>query len=129
MAGDVGFSPEDSRVEEIAGIKKVSHDVHDESNSKKRQQEGHERSKRRPVEYLHTISRAAKESNDILAKKGSPYRFCVYESGGEIIIDLVQLNVEGKIIKELKRNITNEDFDRLIEDISSIEGLLFDSTG
>jgi hypothetical protein len=128
MAGDVGFSPEDSRVEEVTGIKKVSNDEHG-GGSRKKQEEGHERPKRHPLEYMGTISKAAKESNDQLTKKGIPYRFHVYESAGKVMIDLVQLNAEGSIIKEVRRNITDEDFDRIINNIASIEGLLIDRTG
>jgi hypothetical protein len=128
MAGDVGFSPEDSRVEEVTGIKKVSNDERG-SGSRKKQEESHERLKRHPLEYMGTISRAAKESNDQLARKGIPYRFNVYESAGKVMIDLVQLNTEGEIIKEVRRNITDEDFDRVINNIASIEGLMIDRTG
>jgi hypothetical protein len=128
MAGDVGFSPEDSRVEEVTGIKKVLNDEHG-SGSRKKQEESHERLKRHPLEYMGTIGRAAKESNDQLAKKGLPYRFSVYESSGKVIIDLVQLNAEGEIIKEVRRNITDDDFDRLINNIAAIEGLFIDRTG
>ena len=128
MAGDVGFSPEDSRVEELTGIKRASNDEQG-GGSKKKQEESRGRSKRNPLEYMGTISRAAKESNDQLAKKGIPYRFCVYESAGKMIIDLVQLNAQGEVIKEVRRNITDEDFDRLINNIAAIEGLLIDKTG
>ena len=129
MPGEVGFSPEDSRVEELTGIKRIRNDDHGDNDSKKKQHDRHDRSKRKPEEFMHTIGRAAKESNELLAKKGIPYRFCVYRSGDAVMIDLVQLNAEGKIVKEVKRNITNEDFDRLIENIASIEGLFIDKTG
>lgn len=128
MAGDVGFSPEDSRVEEVTGIKRVLNDEQG-SGSRKKQGESHGRSKRNPLAYMSTISRTAKESNDQLAKKGIPYRFRVYESAGKVMIDLVQLNAEGEIIKEVRRNITDEDFGRIINNIASIEGLLIDSIG
>jgi hypothetical protein len=127
MAGDVGFSPEDSRVEEVSGIKKVNNDEQGGNASGKKGHEQHK--KRHPGEYMHVIGRAARESNEQLAKKGAPYRFRVYESQGEVMIDLVMLDASGNIVKEVKRNITDEDFDRLIENISLIEGLLIDKTG
>ncbi len=78
---------------------------------------------------MATMARAAQASNEKLAKKGLPYRFCVCEKNGRIIIDLVLLDQSGKIVREIQRDITNEDFDRLIDDVASIEGLLIDKNG
>ncbi|MBN2038303.1 MAG: flagellar protein FlaG [Chitinispirillaceae bacterium] len=128
MAGDMGFTPEDSRVEEVSGIRKVYNEERGDKDSSRKEQK-RKRPKRHPKEYMHTIGTAAKESNEQLARKGLPYRFCVHESGDEVIIDLVLLDSNGKIEKEIRRNITNEDFDRMIENISSLEGLFFDKTG
>ncbi|MBN1129546.1 MAG: hypothetical protein JXA71_11195 [Chitinispirillaceae bacterium] len=129
MAGDFGFSPEDSRVEGLLGTRRVYNDRDGNSGSKKKEQEGRRHEKRHPAAYMHTISRAVRESNEQLTRKGLPYRFCIHESKGEIEIDIVMLDRYGNVVKEVKRNITNDDFDRLIENISLIEGLFIDSTG
>jgi len=78
-------------------------------------------------EYVPTISKAVESSNDILIKKGLPYRFKVYLENNEVFIDMVVLDQQGKIVETKRRNVSHQDFDRLIEDISNIEGLFFDS--
>lgn len=117
------------QVEKVPGTPIVHNDRHEGNEGKKRQQEPGHHEKRNPREYMHAITRAAKNSNELLAKKGSPYRFCVYEEKGNVLIDIVMLDGTGKIIKEVRRNITDDDFDKLINNIASIEGLLFDSSG
>jgi hypothetical protein len=81
------------------------------------------------MDYLHAITKAAEASNGALEKKGLPYRFCVYAEGENVMIDLVMLDQAGKIVKEIKRNITDDDFAKLIDNISSIEGLFFNGSG
>lgn len=39
------------------------------------------------------------------------------------------LDKDGGVLREIKRNITDEDFGRLIDDVSSMEGLIIDSSG
>jgi hypothetical protein len=79
-------------------------------------------------EYFHTLEKAAEGSNEYCAKKGLPYRFRVYLEDNDVFIDLVVLDTAGKIIEEKRKNISHEDFTRLIEDVTSIEGLFFDGT-
>jgi hypothetical protein len=116
-------------IDKVPGVPKINHDGHEGRDGKKKQAGQHPHEKRNPKEYMHTITQAAKTSNELLAKKGSRYRFCVYEDKESLMIDLVLLDEAGKIIKEVRRNITNDDFDKLLSNISSIEGLLFDSNG
>jgi len=78
-------------------------------------------------DYIPTISKAVESSNEILAKKGLPYRFAVSLENDEVFIDMVVLDQQGRTIETKRRNISHQDFDRLIEDVSSIEGLFFDS--
>ena len=84
--------------------------------------------KKEVVEYFHTLSKAVAASNEILIKKGLPYRFYVYEDNGEVFIDMVVVDSAGRIIEKKKKNISHQDFQRLIEDVSSLEGLFFDLT-
>jgi hypothetical protein len=129
MAGDFGFTPEDTRVEGLLGPSRVFNDRQGDGDSKKQERERRRHEKRHPAEYMRTIGRAAKESNDQLARKGLPYRFCIHETDGKVEIDIVMLDGSGNIVKEVKRNITDDDFDRLIENIALIEGLFIDKTG
>ena len=77
-------------------------------------------------EYMHTISKAAEASNEKLARLRLPYRFCVYIQDDELFIDIVVLDKNGAIIAEKKKSLSQQDFERLIEDVSQIEGLFVD---
>ena len=129
MAGDIGFRAEEDHIEEVSGVRKVYNEDHGEREAYHQHKETKQPGKRHPKEYMRAIAKAAESSNRQLEQKGSDYRFRVYEEKGEVMIDIVTMDRSGKIIREVKRNITNEDFDRLIEDISLIEGLFFDSMG
>ena len=91
--------------------------------------EGNKRRWRRPKDYFTTLAKRAGVTNQELAKKKLPYRFCVYEQGGEVFIDVVTLDAAGKVSTTVRRNITDEDFDRWIDDISILEGLFLDTSG
>jgi hypothetical protein len=78
--------------------------------------------------YFHTILKAAEASNEYCAKKGLPYRFRVYLENDDVFIDLVVLDKDGNLLEEKRKNISYEDFARVIEDVTNIEGLFFDET-
>ncbi len=84
--------------------------------------------KKEPRQYLHTLAKAVEATNGYCAKKGLPYRFRVYMENNEVFIDQVVLDANGKPLEEKRKNISHEDFARLIEDISNKEGLFFDGT-
>ena len=129
MAGELGFVPEGPHIEEVSSVRKVYNEDHDKNGASRKRDEGKHQEKRHPREHMAAITKAAERSNGELSKKSLPFRFRVYEERETVIIDLVMLDNKGNIVKEVKRNITDEDFDRMIEDISSIEGLLIDQTG
>jgi hypothetical protein len=79
-------------------------------------------------DYVHTISKAVEASNEKLVQLNLPYRFCVYSEGEEMFIDVVILDENGRIVTEKKKNISHQEFARLIEDVSQIEGLFIDSS-
>jgi hypothetical protein len=76
--------------------------------------------------FFHTLFTAAEDSNEQLKKKGLPYRFHVHQEGEEVFIDVVILNTIGEIVETKRKNISHDDFELMIEDVSQIEGLLFD---
>jgi ribosomal protein L15E len=93
---------------------------------KKRQNKQSEDNKKNPLQYIKTLQKAAEASNQKLINLNLPYRFCVYNDNTKLIIEIVMLDKEGKIIQNKKKNISEQDFSRLIEDLSQIEGLFFD---
>jgi uncharacterized FlaG/YvyC family protein len=82
---------------------------------------------RESKDYVHTITKAAEASNEKLVRLNLPYRFSVYSEGDEVFIDIVVRDENGKTVTEKKKNISHDEFARLIEDVSQIEGLFFDS--
>jgi hypothetical protein len=96
-------------------------------NEEKGKRHGHEPPPKKDArEYFHTLEKAAEKSNDYCAKKGLPYRFRVYQKDNDVFIDILVLDKDGNVIQEKRKNISHEDFARLIDDVTNIEGLFFD---
>lgn len=81
-----------------------------------------------PRPYMKTLLKAAAEGNDELIRRGLPFRFCIHEDRGRILIDVVRLNEQGRPIAAVQRDITEKDFRRCIEDVAKLEGLIVDET-
>lgn len=82
---------------------------------------------KRPRDYLRTINKRAQVTDLAFKRQHLPYRFEVLADSEEnIYIDLSILDEKGKVIKHEKRDVTNDSFGRLMEDISSGKGLLID---
>jgi hypothetical protein len=96
-----------------------------EQQKKEKQQQPN--TPRQPKDFVRTIVKAADASNAKLMQQNLPYRFSVYSEGDEVFIDIVILDENGTIVSEKKKNISHQEFARLIEDVSQIEGLFIDS--
>lgn len=90
-------------------------------------QGGRHRSKRRSGDYFATLAKRALVANNELTTKNLPYRFCVYQQGDQVLLDIVALDEKGNVIKTVRKNITEDDFDLLIDDMSLLEGLFLDT--
>ena len=89
----------------------------------------HKRQHRRRDEakgHFEELSDAAERAHRKLEQMDSPYRFCVYEKDGQVYIDIVLLDAEGKISEVVKKNITHSEYSSWIEHIESGKGLLID---
>ena len=116
-------------VKDVAGFGGLYDNSIDKTGERKERRKGQqERKERKTGDYFQTMAKAAERSNEILIQKKLPYRFCVYQAGEEVFIELVVLDAKGKITKKIRRNITEESFAKWIEDITRSEGLFFDST-
>src|SRR3989339_1246265 len=72
-------------------------------------------------DHFLQLAKAAADSNALLIKKNSPYRFCVYRENQEIFIDIVLLDNNGKIASIKKKNITHEEFAKWLRHIEERE--------
>lgn len=79
-------------------------------------------------DHFQELTDAAALAHEKLSLRKSPYRFCVYRKGEEIFIDIVLLGPDGKIASLTPKNITHEDFRRLLREVENGEGLFFDRT-
>jgi uncharacterized FlaG/YvyC family protein len=96
-----------------------------EQQKKEKQQQ--QNTPKQPKDFVRTIAKAAEASNATLMRLNLPYRFRVFAEGEEVFVEIVVLDENGNIITEKKKNISHEEFARLIEDVSQIQGLFFDS--
>lgn len=110
------------KIQQSAFVDKSDHPRDD----RQRKEHQHQQPFKEAKDYLHTIAKAAEVSNAKLAAAHVPYRFCIYEENNEIFINVVCLDKNGTVVKTQKTNISHKDFERLIEDVSLIEGLFVD---
>jgi hypothetical protein len=101
--------------------------------SPKNRENGKEKEKYRPFkrvkDYFKTLAKAADTSNKQLEERGIGFRFCVYSLKNRVYIDFVTLDAANGVKETQTRDITNEDFNVWIDNITRIEGLNFDKSG
>ncbi len=92
----------------------------------------HKNPKKRPIvensKHFPELVLAVEDLHKILEKKKSRYRFCIYLEEGEVMIDILVLDKDGKKVNVMKKDITHEDFIKWFEDLETGTGILFDST-
>ena len=105
------------------------HPVEEESEGKRQRsrQRQQTRKKEEAKDHFQELARAAETAHVTLVENRSPYRFCVYRQGDDVFIDIVLLNKQGKIIETIKKNITHEEFHKILQEINTKEGLFFDT--
>ncbi|MBL8026843.1 MAG: hypothetical protein JNL74_10560 [Fibrobacteres bacterium] len=106
------------------GIIKPDPDRSHEQDKKKRQPPPKEEA----VAHFDELARAAERAHKILELTNSPYRFCIYRDGEEVFIDVVMLKPEGGASLVKKKNITHEEFLKLLRHVAEREGLFLDET-
>jgi hypothetical protein len=79
--------------------------------------------------HFESLKETAGLVNRELEEKKSPYRFYIYREFDDVFINMVRLDVNGKIAEVKRKNITHQEFAGLIKQIQQGEGLFFDSIG
>lgn len=80
------------------------------------------------AEHFNELAAAAEAAHRRLVEMDSPYRFCIYRREGEIYIDLILIDEEGEMVREVNKAITHEQFRRWLDAIEQGEGLFFEGT-
>jgi hypothetical protein len=82
---------------------------------------------KRVQDYLRTIRTRAQATDREFQRRNLPYRFKVLTDNNEnVLIDLSILDGQGKVIRHETRNVTNDNFGTLMDNISTGKGLLID---
>ena len=118
-----------TRVNALSAIADKDSTVHHSDDSlNKKHSDKHHHQKRTPLEMFLTLVHAATVANETLSATGALFRFKVYKNNNSVMLDIVKLDTNQKVVSVTHRDVTNEDFDKLIEDVSISEGLAFDAT-
>jgi hypothetical protein len=82
---------------------------------------------KRVRDYFRTVRKRAQTTDLEFRRQKLPYRLKVLTDANEnVMIDLSVLNEKGGVVRHETRNVTNENFGKLMDDISSGKGLLID---
>ena len=112
-------------------IKKVDHYKSFEEQQQPRRKKKKKRDRRREDEAKDHFAELTKQMEQIhkqLQANNSPYRFCIYQEGDEVFIDLVILDERGKTKKTIKRDITHQEFSEIIKNIEKLDGIILNLT-
>jgi hypothetical protein len=82
---------------------------------------------KRAQDYIRTIRTRAQATDREFQRQHLPYRFKVLTDNNEnVLIDLSIFDGQGKVIKHETRNVTNDNFGALMDNISTGKGLVID---
>lgn len=79
------------------------------------------------MSHLRTVRKRAEMTNDLAKKRKLPYRLSVYPVDAKVYMDVLIVNEHDEELNKTTREVTNDNFDRLINNISDGSGLLFDN--
>lgn len=81
---------------------------------------------RRNVNRLFTLSRIADDTHQTLVSNNIPIRLCVYQDKEDLLMDVVALDNETNENHYFSRSITDENLPKLVKQIHTQRGLVFD---
>lgn len=127
MALNEALNAADARnVDPVYAVQSTGSSTQRQSREKEQKQERPPQKKVR--DYFHPLSKAVEASNQRLTDRNLPYRFKVFKRWGEVFIELYILDANGKVKEKQRKNISQSDFNRIIDDVVQVEGLFFDHT-
>lgn len=79
------------------------------------------------LHYLDTLKKRVKMTNDQAKKQNLPYRLTVHKvDKDKVFLDVVIMDADEKELDRISRDVTNNDFGKLIDNITSGSGLIID---
>lgn len=83
--------------------------------------------KKTVFKYLKTLKKRAEMTNDQARKQNLPYRLKVHTIGDDkVFLDVLIVDASEKELERISRDVTNNDFVKLIENITAGSGLIID---
>ena len=83
--------------------------------------------RKKVLNYLHTLKKRAEMINDQAKRQELPYRLTVHKvDQDKVFLDVVIVDADEKELDRISRDVTNNDFDKLIDNITAGSGLIID---
>lgn len=82
--------------------------------------------KKTVLDYLSTIKKRTEVTNNLAKKQKLPYRLNVYTNNTKVFLDVIIIDEKEREQSRITHDITNNDFNKLIENISCGSGLIID---
>jgi hypothetical protein len=86
----------------------------------------HHNGKKRVIDYTDTIKKRAEVVNEKFIRSNLPHRIRIYTKGKRAYINMSIYGDQNVIVSSTTRDITDDDFGILMDNISTGSGLLFD---
>jgi hypothetical protein len=80
------------------------------------------------LQYFRPLEKAADATNQNLENADSPLRVSVYRKGAGVMMEVIVSRSDGASPESIKKDITEDDFSKLIHDIADSKGLIFDES-
>jgi len=79
------------------------------------------------LHYLSTLKKRAEMTNNLAKKQKLPYRLAIHKvDQDKVFLDVVIMDADEKELDRISRDVTNNDFGKLIDNITSGAGLIID---
>jgi hypothetical protein len=83
--------------------------------------------KKTVLNHIQTLKKRAELTNNFAKKQNLPYRLKVYSNNSVTLLDVILINENNEELEKITHNITKENFNKIIDNISEGSGLFFDS--
>jgi hypothetical protein len=80
------------------------------------------------LQYFRPLEKAADATNQNLENVDSPLRVSVYRKGAGVMMEIIVSRSDGLSPESIKKDITEDDFSKLIHDVTDVKGLIFDES-
>jgi ABC-type xylose transport system substrate-binding protein len=80
------------------------------------------------LEYFRPLEKAAVVTNQNLEGNDRPLRVSVYRKGANVMMEVIVSKPDGASPENIKKDITEDDFSKLIHDLTDVKGLIIDES-